>query len=33
MPHAGLPLHGQVAAGTPIFAAEHLEGSLEIPRL
>ena len=33
MPHAGLPLRGQVATSTPILAAENLEGYLEIERL
>ena len=33
MPHAGLPILGQVAAGTLILAAENLEGSREIDRL
>ena len=32
-PPAGLPIVGRVAAGTPILAAENLEGYLEIDRL
>ena len=31
-PHAGLPLLGHVAAGTPILAADNLEGYVEIDR-
>jgi repressor LexA len=33
VPPAGLPIVGRVAAGTPILAAENLEGYLEIDRL
>jgi len=33
VPPAGLPILGRVAAGTPILAAENLEGYLEIDRL
>jgi hypothetical protein len=33
MPPAGLPIVGQVAAGTPMLAAENLEDYLEIDRV